>query len=66
MASGKAEIMHPEYGMKEQVKYIGLPKKFIAGTVIYGDIDECAKGVTVSLSGNSETKQATDQRIWRL
>ncbi len=58
MASGKTEIMHPEYGMKEKVKYIGLPKKFVAGTVIYGDIDECAKGLTVTLSGNGETREA--------
>ncbi len=58
MASGKTEVMHPEYQMQEQVRYIGLPRKFIAGTVIYGDIDECAKDVTVTLSGNGETRQA--------
>lgn len=57
MASGKAVPMHPEYGMEEQVKYIGLPKKFVAGTVIYGDIDECAKGLTVTLSGNNESRE---------
>ena len=44
MASGKTEALHPEYGMKEKVRYISLPKKFVAGTVIYGDIDECAGG----------------------
>ncbi len=56
VASGKTEILHPEYGMKEKVSYISLPKKFIAGTVIHGDKDECAGGVTVSLSGNGEKK----------
>ncbi len=59
VASGKAESMHPEYGLNEKVKYIGLPKKFVAGTVIYGDIDECAKDVVVKISGKgsqAETK----------
>jgi Fe-S-cluster-containing dehydrogenase component len=57
MASGKTEALHPEYGMKEKVRYIDLPKKFVAGTVIYGDIDECASGLTVTLSGNGESKE---------
>ena len=57
-ASGKTEILHPEYGMKEKVSYLNLPKKFIAGTVIYGDIDECASGLKVTLSGNGETREA--------
>jgi Fe-S-cluster-containing dehydrogenase component len=51
-ATGKTEVMHPEYGLKERVRYIGLAKKFIAGTVICGDIDEVAVGAKVSLSGN--------------
>ena len=58
MASGKTEVLHPEYGMKERVRYIALPRKFVAGTVIYGDIDECAGGLTVSLSGDGETRTA--------
>jgi Fe-S-cluster-containing dehydrogenase component len=44
MASGKTEIMHAEYGMKEKVQYISLPKKFVAGTIIYGDLDESPTG----------------------
>ena len=56
MASGNTEALHPEYGMKEKVRYISLPRKFVAGTVIYGDIDECAGGLTVSLSGNGQTR----------
>ena len=58
-ATAKVEALHPEYGMNEKVKYIGLPKKFVAGTVIFGDIDECAKDVTVTIAGNgtkAETK----------
>ncbi len=59
IAEGKVEALHPEYGMNEKVKYIGLAKKFVAGTVIYGDIDECAGGVKVSIAGKGlkgETK----------
>jgi Fe-S-cluster-containing dehydrogenase component len=49
MSSEEAEVLHPEFGMKERVKYLDLPRKFVAGTVIYGDVDECAAGVTVTL-----------------
>lgn len=54
VASGKTEVLHAEYGLKESVSYIGLPKKFIAGTVIYGDIEECAGSITVTLKGNNK------------
>ncbi len=57
IAAGKTEVLHPEYGMKEKVSYLGLAKKFVAGTVIYGDIDECAGGVSVTLTGNKESRQ---------
>jgi Fe-S-cluster-containing dehydrogenase component len=56
MASGNTEALHPEFGLKEKVKYIALAKKFIAGTVIYGDIDEVASNITVSLSGDGQTR----------
>ena len=46
VASGKTEVMHPEFGLKEKVTYIKLPKKFVAGTVIYGDMEEVAKALT--------------------
>jgi Fe-S-cluster-containing dehydrogenase component len=59
LASGKTEILRPEYGMKEKVAYISLPRKFVAGTVIYGDKDECAGGAKVTLSGNGEKKTVT-------
>ena len=55
LASGKTEALHPEYGMKERVRYISLPRKFVAGTVIYGDTDECAGGLAVTLSGDGQT-----------
>jgi hypothetical protein len=53
-ASGKTEALHGGYGIGEKVRYMGLPKKFIAGTIIYGDRDECAAGVDVALSKGSE------------
>jgi len=52
MASAETEVLHPEYGMKEKVRYISLPKKFIAGTIIYGDKDEVAVNLKVTLSGD--------------
>jgi Fe-S-cluster-containing dehydrogenase component len=57
LASGKTEVLHPEYGLKEKVTYIGLPKRFVAGTVIFGDTDECAENVNVALTGKGEKKQ---------
>lgn len=58
VASGQTEAMHPEYGLNEKVRYINLPKKFIAGTVIYGDLDEVASGVKVKLTGKGESREA--------
>jgi hypothetical protein len=56
VASGKVEVLHPEYGMKEKVVYIGIPKRFVAGTVILGDTDECAEGAKVTLQGKGEKR----------
>jgi Fe-S-cluster-containing dehydrogenase component len=57
--SGKAEPLHPEYGLKEKVVYIGLPRKFIAGSVVFGNSDECAEGVTITLNEEGEEKTTT-------
>ena len=66
MATGKTEALHPEYGLKEKVRYIGLAKKFIAGTVVLGDKDEVAVGAEVTLSGNGKEQTRQDQWLWRL
>jgi len=58
LASGESEVLHPEFGLKEKVQYIGLPKKFVAGTVVYGDKDEVAVGIEVVLEGNGEVRKA--------
>jgi len=56
MTSPEAEIMHPEYELDEKVRYIGLPKRFVAGTVVLSDVDECAVNAEVTLSGNGQKK----------
>ena len=48
------ESLRPEYGFNEKVVYIGIPGKFVAGTVVYKDTDECAGGATVTLTGNGK------------
>jgi Fe-S-cluster-containing dehydrogenase component len=46
----KAELLHPEYGTKPRVYYIGLPNKvFIAGEVFDPVADECLEGARVTL-----------------
>lgn len=60
---GKLEVLHPEYGLKPNVQYIGLPKRFIAGEVVLKDKkDECAVGVKVTLAskGDGEKVIKTD------
>jgi Fe-S-cluster-containing dehydrogenase component len=60
-AMKSAEIMHPEFKLGEKVRFVGLPKNFVAGSVVFGDTDECAKGVTVTLQGEGGTvNTATD------
>ena len=55
VATGATEVLQPGYAMGEKVTYRGLPKKFVAGTIIYGDIDEVAKDVTVTLEQDGTT-----------
>ena len=58
VAASNTEIMHPEFGLKAKSVYIGLPKKFVAGTVAYADTDECAEGAAVTLTGNGTNMTA--------
>ena len=52
VGEGKSETLHPEFNARPLVQYIGLPKRFVAGEVVFKDNPgECAQGVTVSLSG---------------
>lgn len=57
LAAGGAEELNADYGVKPQVAYVGLPKRFIVGEVVLAGDDKteeetCAEGVSVSLSGD--------------
>jgi Fe-S-cluster-containing dehydrogenase component len=54
--SGKTEPLREEYRMGEKIRYIGLPKRFIAGSVVFKDTDECAEGVKVTITREGEKK----------
>ena len=56
----QAEILHPEYGLKSRVHYIGLPKRFIAGTVYTPGDKEVVIGATCTLSGDGSGTATTD------
>ena len=49
--SKKTEVLHPEFDLKPRVKYIGIPKRFVAGTVLFKDKDQCAENAKVTLTG---------------
>ena len=46
--------LHPEFGLKPRVKYIGIPKRFVAGTVLLKDKDECAENAKITLTGRKK------------
>lgn len=56
----KAEVFHPEYNTKPRVYYIGIPKKFIAGTVYDPGTAEVVIGATLTLSGDGSATAKTD------
>jgi Fe-S-cluster-containing dehydrogenase component len=56
LAADNTESLHPEYQLKEKVLYIGLPRRFIAGSVIFKDTDECAEAVKAILTGEGDKK----------
>lgn len=50
----RVEDFHPEFDLKPRVKYMGLPKRFIAGTVSLKDKDQCAENAKVTLMGRGK------------
>lgn len=56
VAAGKTEAFNLERKAKLGVYYLGVPKLFIAGSVVYGDVDECAEGVSATLTDRSTGK----------
>jgi len=57
-AALKTETYHPEYNAHPTVKYVGIPKRFIAGEVVRRDMPgECAQGALVTLEGGGTKKE---------
>lgn len=56
---GAAVALHPEYGLKEGVRYLDLPKRFVAGSVVLGDSDKCARDVSVTLAGDGGNRETS-------
>jgi Fe-S-cluster-containing dehydrogenase component len=56
VASKKTEVLNPGRRTRPRVYYVGLPKLFIAGSVVFGDMDECAEGVSVIMTNQSAGK----------
>jgi len=55
----KAEVWHPEYNLITRVSYIGLPKRFVAGTVYDPSTKEVVIGANCTLSGTAGDKSTT-------
>lgn len=49
--SGRTEELRPEYRLGSAVRYIGLPKRFVAGAVVFADGDKCGEGAEITLEG---------------
>ena len=56
-AKGNAEVLHPEYGLTGGVWFVNMPKRFIAGSLVFADTDACASNVLVTLSGSDDKQQ---------
>lgn len=61
-AAAAIEDLHPEFNAKPAVRYIGLPKRFVAGEIAFADKTEMpAEGVRVLLArGGKVLTAATD------
>jgi hypothetical protein len=59
LSEKKAETWRPELKAKPNVYYIGLPKPHLSGRVLFGDKDEWAPDVAVTLIGAAGSKRET-------
>jgi Fe-S-cluster-containing dehydrogenase component len=62
VGSDKAEIFHLEHNTKPRVYYIGLErvtKSFLAASVVFGDVDECAEKVKATLVNRQSGEEKT-------
>ena len=57
------EPLQPEFKLKEKVRYIGLPKRFVAGTVVLKDKQECACNAKIELTKGKNTRTATTNQF---
>ena len=56
MTSSETEELNQDFELNPNVKYVDLPKRFIAGEVVLGDKpDECAAGIKVCLNCGTQT-----------
>ncbi len=55
----KSEILHPEFGAKPRVYYIGLPRSFVAGAVYSPEEDECIQEAAVTLTDSDTGEKFT-------
>lgn len=53
---GRAEVLKPELGTKPRVYYIGIPRRFIGGTVYDPELDEVVIGANISLEKEFDGK----------
>lgn len=57
-ATLETESLHPEFKTESLVQYVGIPRRFVAGEVVYGDNEgECAPGVKIYLSGGGQDRE---------
>jgi ferredoxin len=56
--AGKGEVLHPEFGTRPRVTYLGLPKRMVAGEVLFKDQPgECAANVRIQLDGGGHHRE---------
>lgn len=56
------EDLHPEFATRPLVRYAGLPKRFVAGEIVFaGQEGECAEGVNVTLAGGGVNLSTTTE-----
>jgi hypothetical protein len=59
VALGRTEVLNPEHGLECAVRYIGLPKRFVAGAVIFGDRGTGGEGAEVTMTGDEGVRLTT-------
>ena len=58
-AALETEDYHPEYGAMPRVKYVGIPRRLVAGEVVLEGTDSCAEGIKVTLEGEGGVRETT-------